>query len=74
MKIAILSCCNFSVIGGAERFIIDVARALDATIVSIGHADELDTTYYTDDIKFKFMEKNIAIRTTKTNCGFLVLQ
>lgn len=69
MKIAILSCSDFSIIGGAERFIIDIARALDATIVSIGHADELNTTYYTDDIQFVFLGKTLPAEPLRQIMG-----
>ena len=59
MKIAILSCCDFSVVGGAERFIIDIARALDATIVTSGSANTLDNTYDFSSVCFKFLDKKL---------------
>ena len=43
MKIAILSCNNFSIFGGAERFIIDIASALDADIISYGSITDVNS-------------------------------
>jgi glycosyltransferase involved in cell wall biosynthesis len=37
MRVALLSCIDFRVPGGAERFFIDVASALDATIVCLSY-------------------------------------
>ena len=45
MRIAILSCMDFKIPGGAERFFIDMARALDATIVCLSVSDDLRTMY-----------------------------
>jgi len=59
MKIAILACSDFSIVGGGERFTFDIARALDATIISFGKEKDLDRTYPCDDIKFKFMNKKM---------------
>lgn len=45
MKIAILSCLDFSIPGGAERFFIDMAIALDATIVCLDYDPHLEDHY-----------------------------
>jgi glycosyltransferase involved in cell wall biosynthesis len=59
LKIAIFGCSDFSIVGGGERFTFDIARALDATIISYGSEEDLDRTYPCDDIKFKFMNKKV---------------
>lgn len=45
MRIAILTGYEFSVLGGAERLILDLAHALDAEIVAPDFKDEVITTY-----------------------------
>ena len=45
MRIAILSCLDFVVPGGAERFFIDMASALDATIVCLSYDPNLGDMY-----------------------------
>ncbi len=45
MRIAILSCLDFAVPGGAERFFIDMATALDATIVCLSYNPRLGEWY-----------------------------
>jgi glycosyltransferase involved in cell wall biosynthesis len=45
MRIAILSCLDFIVPGGAERFFIDMAHALDATIVCLSYDQGLSEMY-----------------------------
>ena len=45
MRVAILSCLDFSVPGGAERFFIDMAVALDATIVCLSYNPALGDCY-----------------------------
>ncbi len=45
MRIAILSCLDFTIPGGAERFFIDMAMALDATIVCLSYAPSLGDCY-----------------------------
>ncbi len=53
MRIAILSCLEFSVPGGAERFFIDVAMALDATIVCLSYDPSLGNCYpLAQNVKF----------------------
>lgn len=69
MKIAILSCCDFSVIGGAERFIIDIARALDATIVTLGSANTVDNTYEFSCVRFKFLDKKLPAEPLRQIIG-----
>lgn len=59
MKIGILTCSDFSIIGGAERFIFDIARALNATIVTPGSTSTIDKTYCIDDIKFQYLDKKL---------------
>jgi glycosyltransferase involved in cell wall biosynthesis len=48
MKIGILSCDQFSVLGGAEKHIMDMARALDAEIVVPDYQEEVIRTYDPD--------------------------
>jgi glycosyltransferase involved in cell wall biosynthesis len=45
MKIGILSCDQFSVLGGAEKHIMDMARALDAEIIVPDFQEEVIKTY-----------------------------
>ncbi len=53
MRIAILSCLDFSIPGGAERFFIDMAMALDATIVCLSYAPSLGDCYpLAQNVKF----------------------
>jgi glycosyltransferase involved in cell wall biosynthesis len=53
MRIAILSCLDFGVPGGAERFFIDMAMALDATIVCLNYNSSLGDCYpLAKDVKF----------------------
>ncbi|HWQ66243.1 MAG TPA: glycosyltransferase [Methanospirillum sp.] len=53
MRIAILSCLDFIVPGGAERFFIDMATALDATIVCLSYDPRLCESYErAADVKF----------------------
>jgi glycosyltransferase involved in cell wall biosynthesis len=48
MKIGILSCDQFSVLGGAEKHIMDMARALDAEIVVPDYREEVIKAYDPD--------------------------
>ncbi|MCK5602880.1 glycosyltransferase [Candidatus Pacearchaeota archaeon] len=60
MRIAILFCNDFSVLGGAERFILDIAMALDAVIVSPTYNEEVIKTYDTNRvIKFFSLNKQL---------------
>jgi glycosyltransferase involved in cell wall biosynthesis len=68
-KIAILTCCDFSIIGGAERFLIDIAKALDATIVTPGSENAIDKTYKTDGTKFEFLNKKLPNEPLKQIMG-----
>jgi len=45
MRIAILCCLDFVIPGGAERFFIDMAAALDATIVCLRYDPHLSDLY-----------------------------
>jgi glycosyltransferase involved in cell wall biosynthesis len=60
MKIAILFCNDFSVLGGAERFILDLAMALNADIVSPTYNEDVIKTYDTNRvIKFVPLNKHL---------------
>lgn len=54
-----MTCCDFSIVGGAERFIIDIATALDATIITPGLESEIDETYDVSTVKFEFLNKKL---------------
>lgn len=69
MKTAILTCSDFSIVGGGERFTYDIARALDATIILFGKEEDLDNTYPHDDIKFKFLNKKLPSEPFKNLYG-----
>lgn len=60
MRIAILSCMDFKVPGGAERFFIDMARALDATIVCLSVSDDL-CRIYPDANQVHFHPLNVTL-------------
>ena len=60
MRIAILSCLDFQVPGGAERFFIDLAMALDATIVCLSVHENL-FSLYPDAKKVHFSPLNIHL-------------
>ncbi|HTY15730.1 MAG TPA: glycosyltransferase [Methanoregulaceae archaeon] len=49
MKIAILSCNQFSVAGGAERLIFDMSRALRADVIAPSFGDEVIKNYQGND-------------------------
>ena len=60
MKIAILFCNDFSVLGGAERFTLDMAKALDADIVCPKYNEEVIKTYDTNrEIRFVSLNKQL---------------
>lgn len=48
MRVAVLTSYEFSVLGGAERLILDLARALDAEVV-VPHYDEEVLAHYDPD-------------------------
>ncbi|MDD1718107.1 MAG: glycosyltransferase, partial [Methanoregulaceae archaeon] len=54
MRIGILSCNDYSVIGGAEKHVMDLARALDADIV-VPDFDEKMVSIYDLDHKIRFI-------------------
>lgn len=60
MRIAILSCMDFKIPGGAERFFIDMALALDATIVCLSVGEDL-CTMYPDAAKVRFFPLKKAL-------------
>jgi hypothetical protein len=45
MQIAILSCNQFSVAGGAERLVIDMARALNADVITPSYNEKVIRNY-----------------------------
>ena len=60
MRIAILSCLDFRVPGGAERFFIDMATALDATIVCLSYDPSLSIQYpLARSVRFHPLEKRL---------------
>lgn len=60
MRIAILFCNDFSVLGGAERFTLDLAKALDADIVCPMYNEEVIKTYDTNrEIRFVSLNKQL---------------
>lgn len=60
MKIAILFCSDFSVLGGAERFTLDLAKALDADIICPMYNEEVIKTYDTNrEIRFVSLNKHL---------------
>ena len=60
MEIAILTSLDFKIPGGAERFFIDLAAALDATIVCLSLDTELFTRY-PDAEKVRFHPLNVNL-------------
>lgn len=73
MRIAILSCGDFSVRGGAERLTMDLARALDADIVSPTFDEDIIKTYDRDrDISFVLLNKNLPNEPFKQIVGMYV--
>jgi glycosyltransferase involved in cell wall biosynthesis len=60
MRIAILSCLDFVVPGGAERFFIDMATALDATIVCLRYDPRLSEIYpRAREVRFHSLDRNL---------------
>lgn len=60
MRIALLYCGNFHVIGGAERFILDVAKATNADIVCPSFNENTINNYDPErKIKFVSLNKNL---------------
>jgi glycosyltransferase involved in cell wall biosynthesis len=60
MRIAILTGDEFSVLGGAERHIIDAAKALDADIVCPGYDKKLIETYNPEkNVRFISLNKKL---------------
>lgn len=86
MRIAILSGLDFHVIGGAERFTIDLAKALDADIVVTNYNEDIVKIYDKNrDIKFISLNKKLPppplyqlygmylFKTLKLNYDFYVV-
>lgn len=70
MKIAILSCMDFKIPGGAERFFIDIARALDATIVCLSVSDDLYSLYPdAEKVKFYPLQKTLPAEPFRQIAG-----
>ncbi|HWQ63164.1 MAG TPA: glycosyltransferase [Methanospirillum sp.] len=70
MRIAILSCLDFSVPGGAERFFIDMAMALDATIVCLSYNPSLGDCYpLAKDVKFHALNVSLPNEPLKQVFG-----
>jgi len=65
MNIALLTCSDFSIVGGAERFIIDITRALDATIVTPGSLKNIDKTYDFHDVNIRFLNVKLPCEPLK---------
>jgi glycosyltransferase involved in cell wall biosynthesis len=57
LRIALLYCGNFHVIGGAERFILDVAKAVNADIICPSFNEETINNY-DPERKIKFVSLN----------------
>jgi glycosyltransferase involved in cell wall biosynthesis len=58
VRAAILTGYEFSVIGGAERLILDLAKALSADIVTPSYNKEVVATYeYSNDVTIRNLEK-----------------
>jgi len=72
MNIALLTCLDFTIVGGAEKFTLDIAKALDATIVSVGSKSMVDKTFDTGNVKFEFLNKNLHDEPMKQIIGSMV--
>lgn len=69
MNIAVLACCDFSIVGGGERFIIDIAKALDATIITPGHSNNINKTVLKEFDNFICLNKNLPDEPLKQIIG-----
>jgi glycosyltransferase involved in cell wall biosynthesis len=70
MRIAILSCLDFNVPGGAERFFIDMATALDATIVCLSYNPRLGDCYpLVHGVKFQPLNVSLPVEPLKQFVG-----
>ncbi len=58
MKTAIFCCADLSIIGGAERFMLDTARALDADLIVLS-AEESVLKIYGRDVRIISLNKKI---------------
>lgn len=69
MKIAVLACCDFSIVGGGERFIIDIATSLDATIIMPSFRDNINKTVLKDFDNFICLNKKLPNEPLKQIIG-----
>lgn len=69
MNIAILVSNDFSIIGGAERFIIDIASALNATIVTPGALGSINQIYDMSGVDFHHLNWNLPSEPMKQVIG-----
>ena len=70
MRIAVLACDDFSVLGGAERLVIDFSKALDADIVVPEYHDDIVQTYdQTVKRKFVSLQKKLPGEPMKQISG-----
>ncbi|MFH0967527.1 MAG: glycosyltransferase [Methanobacteriota archaeon] len=75
MRIAILSCLDFITPGGAERFFIDMAAALDATIVCLKYDPGLGDLYnQANSIKFQPLNRSLPAEPFRQLAGMLLFR
>ncbi|PKL60027.1 MAG: glycosyltransferase family 4 protein [Methanomicrobiales archaeon HGW-Methanomicrobiales-4] len=75
MKIAILSCLDFITPGGAERFFIDMAAALDATIVCLKYDPHLGYLYnQAGSVKFHPLNRSLPAEPFRQFAGMLLFR
>lgn len=75
MKIAILSCLDFSIPGGAERFFIDMATALDATIVCLKYDSQLADVYpLARSVRFHPLNRSLPAEPLKQVAGMMLFR
>lgn len=75
MKIAILSCLDFATPGGAERFFIDMAAALDATIVCLRYDPHLGDLYdQAKSVRFHPLNRSLPAEPFRQLAGMLLFR
>ena len=75
MRIAILSCLDFVTPGGAERFFIDMAAALDATIVCLKYDPNLGELYnQAKSVRFSPLNRNLPAEPFRQLAGMLLFR
>ena len=73
MKTAILICNNFSVLGGEERFAMDLARALNADIIVPSFNKDIIKTYDpNNEIQFVSLNKHLPSEPLKQLYGMWI--